>query len=81
MRRTEEQTLMRSLKSCGGLTRGRKFDHVQQNLFVFSQCLCAEVNEAIEKLDKAKYCQSEQHKRETGQSRVRRETDDCQKVE
>ena len=50
-----EQTLMRSLKSVGGLTPGKGFDDIQKNIFIFSRPICAEVNEAVEKLTNAVY--------------------------
>ena len=41
---------MRNLKSEGSLIRGRGFNNVQTNLFIFSYQLCAEITDAIEKL-------------------------------
>ena len=45
-----EETFMRNLKSEGSLIRGRGFNNVQINLFIFSYQLCAEITDAIEKL-------------------------------
>ena len=76
-----EQTLMRSLESCGGLTHGRDFNQIQRNMFVFSKPICAEVNESIEKLSKTNLTTSDQHSKETGTSRMKRDGDDYQKIE
>ena len=57
-----EQTLMRDLKSEGGSTRGRGFNSVQRNLFVFSHPLCAEVTDAIEKLSSCSFVPSTEMK-------------------
>ena len=76
-----EQTLMRSLKSCGGLTHGMDFNQVQRNLFVFSLPVFAQINEVFENLTQATFKQSEQHSKEIGKSRIARDTVDCLKVE
>ena len=76
-----EQTLMRSLKSCGGLTHGRDFNQVQRNLFVFSRPMCAQINEVFENMKNASFKQSCQQSKEIGASRIARDTVDCQKVE
>ena len=76
-----EQTLMRDLKSEGGLTRGRGFNSVQRNLFVFSRPLCAEVTDTIEKLSSCSFVPSTEMKEGSGNSRMVRENDDCKKLQ
>ena len=43
-----EQVLMKSLKSTGGLTRGRGMDEIQRLTWLFSSPKCAEVNNAMQ---------------------------------
>ena len=66
-----EQTLTRNLKSVGGLTRGKGFDDIQKNIFIFSRPIC-EVNEAVEKLNNAVYITSLTND-ETGKVRIARD--------
>ena len=42
-----EQVLMRSLKTTGGLTRGRGMEESQRITWVLSNPICAEVNNAL----------------------------------
>ena len=57
-----EQTLMRSLKSAGGFTRGTGFEDVQRHIYVLPRPSCAEVSTSIEELTDTKYISSDQHK-------------------
>ena len=68
-----EQTLMRSLKSAGGLKRGTGFKVVQCNAYLFSPAACAEISAAVQKLTgKLYYSTSEQHK-DMSATRIARE--------
>ena len=68
-----EQVLMRSMKTSGGLTRGRGMTEQQRITWLLA--MPAEVNRAIQELSGAKYSTNEQNK-ETGKSRQRRDMKD-----
>ena len=55
-----EQVLMRSMKTSGGLTRGRGMTETQQLIWLMSHPLCAEVNSAMQQLTNINYNTSEQ---------------------
>ena len=74
-----EQCLMRSLKSTGGLTRGRGFSETQRLLWVLSMQACAEINSSMQQLTNVKYSTSEQHKEAT-YAKVKRDAEDTQEV-
>ena len=74
-----EQCLMRSLKTTGGLTRGRGFSETQRLLWVLSMPACAEINSSMQQLTDIKYATSEQHK-EAMSARVVRDAKDTQEV-
>ena len=57
-----EQVLMRSVKSQGGLTRGRGMNEIQRLLWLLSMPACAQVNLAMQTLTGVRYESSEQHK-------------------
>lgn len=57
-----EQVLMRTLKSTGGLTRGRGMEEAQRTRWLLAMPACASVNESMQNLTGAHYCTSEQHK-------------------
>jgi len=57
-----EQVLMRSLKTTGGLTRGRGMTETQQLVWCMSRPVCAEVNNAMQQLTSVTYSTNEQHK-------------------
>lgn len=59
---TIEQTLMRSIKSQGGMTRGRGMDEKQRLIWVQSMPECIEINNAMQHLTDQHYETSEQHK-------------------
>ena len=70
-----EQTLMRSVKSTGGLTRGTGFGVEQRNVYLFSKPACAEISSKIQDFIGVKFVSSDQH-RSAGYSRVQRDNTD-----
>jgi hypothetical protein len=73
-----EQTLMRSIKSSGGLTRGQGFKENVRHLWVSSIIYTAAVHEAMSSLSGVKASSSEQHA-EMGFKRRLRDYQDCEK--
>ncbi|CAG2238772.1 unnamed protein product [Mytilus edulis] len=69
-----EQVLMRSLKTTGGMTRGRGMSEGQRAQWILSMPDCAEMNNALQEFTGVNYGTSDQHK-EGGESRRSR---DCQ---
>ena len=67
-----ERVLMRSMKTSGGLTRGRGMTVQQRLTWLLAMPACAEVNRAMQEMSGAKYSTNEQNK-ETGKSRQRRD--------
>ena len=57
-----EQTLMQSLKTSGGLTRGRGMDEIQCLIWIMSKPAFSEVNDVIQNLTSVSYTTSDQHK-------------------
>jgi len=57
-----EQTLMRTMKTTGGLPRGRGIAESQRTQWLLSMPACSTVNAAIQKLTEADYVTSDQHK-------------------
>ena len=74
-----EQTLMRNLKSTGGLTRGTGFKVVQRNVYLFSRPACAEISVAIQELTGKLYSTSEQHK-DMSATQIPRDNEECEKL-
>ena len=70
-----EQVLIRSMKTSGGLTRGRGMTEQQRLTWLRATPACAEVNRAMQGLSGAKYSTNEQNK-ETGKPRQRRDMTD-----
>lgn len=70
-----EQILMRSLKTIGGLTRGRGMSEYQRSLWLLSSPICAEITQSLQILTEVNYSTSEQHK-ETSKSRQERDHKD-----
>ena len=70
---------MRSLKTTGGLTRGRGFSETQCVLWGLSIPACAEITSSMQQLTNVKYSTSEQHKEAT-YARVERDAKDTQEV-
>lgn len=74
-----EQSLMRSLKCTGGLTRGNGMSPVQRTIWLLSMPVCAEYNAAMQDLTVVHYDSSEQCK-DTFKSRRLRDSADTIKV-
>ena len=74
-----EQVLMRSMKTSGGLTRGRGMTERQRLVWLMSILSCAEVNNAMQHLTGVMYQTSEQHK-ETTKARQKRDYKDTDEL-
>jgi hypothetical protein len=74
-----EQTLMKSLKSTGGLTRGSGMSDEQRALWVLSSPVCSEYNHAMEDFNKRAFSTSVQHKEMSG-ARMKRDQADLAKI-
>ncbi|PIK60573.1 hypothetical protein BSL78_02509 [Apostichopus japonicus] len=70
-----EQVLMRSVKTDGGLTRGKGMTENQRLVWVLSMPACASTNEAMQKLSGVSYETSDQHK-DTSAARQARDVSD-----
>ena len=57
-----EQVMMRSLKSSGGLTRGRGMTEDQRLVWLLSMTACVEINQAMQELSEVNYNTGEQNK-------------------
>jgi len=57
-----EQVLMRSLKTTGGLTRGRGMTELQRHIWYLSRPVCAEIMNAMQQQTNVALETSEQHK-------------------
>lgn len=66
-----EQELMRSLKTSGGLTRGRGMTERQRVIWLLSMLACAEMNRAMLELTSVSYSIEEQNKDMTKSRQVR----------
>ena len=74
-----EQTLMRSLKSTGGLTRGSGMTEEQRSLWTMSMPITSEYNSAMQEFTNLSYTTSEQHK-ESMEARIKRDMSDLTKI-
>ena len=74
-----EQTMMRSIKSLGGLTRGRGMNESVRNLWVATLHSCGEIEQTMRTVTETNRQTSEQHV-ELGVSRSRRDHADLMKV-
>ena len=74
-----EQTLMRSLKTSGGLTRGSGMTEEQRALWIMSAPITAEYNKAMQKLNSLSYTTCEQHK-DLSKARLKRDNMDLEKL-
>ena len=72
-----EQVLMRTMKTSGGLTRGRGMSEQQRLIWLLSMPACAEVNRAMQELTGVSYNSGEQNKDMT-QARQARDWKDTQ---
>ena len=70
-----EQSFMRSLKSVGGLTRGRGLTEIQRSIWTLSRPSTSELNAAMQKLCGTQFETSEQHKESTPSMQKRDEKD------
>ena len=74
-----EQELMRSLKSSGGMTRGRGMTELQRAKYILSTPSCSKMKCALESLTKVTYKSSEQHQA-SRPSRINRDYTDAAKI-
>ena len=74
-----EQCLMRSLKTSGGLTRGRGLTETQRLIWILSTPSCAEINSAMQNFTGVTFTTSEQHK-ETSHARMTKDHSDIQEL-
>lgn len=72
---TIEQILMRSIKSSGGLTRGRGIGEAQRAQWILSMPACADYNSAMQELTGVGHFTSDQHK-EASHARKERDRKD-----
>ena len=74
-----EQTLMRSLKTAGGLTRGSGMSEHQRALWTQSVPVSSSYSDAMQVFTNRSFATSEQHK-ETATSRMKRYREDLEKI-
>ena len=74
-----EQVLMRSIKTNGGLKRGRGMAEMQRLVWLLSKPACADITHSMQELTEVCCNTSEQHKDST-QSRIKRYTEDTYKI-
>ena len=74
-----ESTLMRSLKTSGGLTRGSGMNEEQRSLWTMSTPITSQYNDAMQEFNHLSYTTSEQHKEST-ESRINRDSSDLSKI-
>ena len=74
-----EQVMMRSIKSRGGLTRGRGMTETVRLVWIHSMHRCGDIHNAMTVLTGAQHRTSEQHI-ELGESRIRRDNADLEKI-
>ena len=77
---TIEQVMMRSIKSRGGLTRGRGVTETVHLQWIYSMHKCAGIHDAMTSMTNAKHQTSEQHM-ELGTSRSNRDFADLHNVQ
>jgi len=76
---TIEQVMMRSIKSRGGLTRGKGFTGSVSVLWIYSMHACASYHNELSSLTGVQHTTSDQHK-ELGKSRLTRDFNDLQQL-
>nr|XP_055038535.1 uncharacterized protein LOC129426304 [Misgurnus anguillicaudatus] len=74
-----EQTLMRSLKSSGGLTHGSEMTEEMRALWTMSTPITSEYNNPMQEFNDLTYTTSEQH-RESSEARMKRDHSDLEKI-
>lgn len=57
-----EQTLMRSIKTTGGMTRGKGMSEQQRAQWLLSMPACSGINSAMQRVENLQYGTSNQHK-------------------
>ena len=72
---------MRSMKTSGGLTRGRGMTETQRLVLLMAHPVCAEVNNAMQQLTDVQYNTREQHKYLTTARQGKDMTDLCELLE
>ena len=75
-----EQVMMRSVKSRGGLTRGRDFTEITRHQWVHAAHQCAAIHEAMTSLTRSALANSKQHV-EVDVSRKNRDVSDLSKIQ
>ena len=75
-----EQVLMRSVKSVGGLTRGRGMTEIQRAQWLLSMPACVEINNAMQEFTVYRIETSDQHK-ESKEARIERDINDRKSFE
>ena len=73
------QVLMRSIKTVGGLTQGKRMNDLQRAIWLLFTSAVAEVNRAMQEFTEVTYATSDQHK-EVSNSRIERDRNDSVKV-
>ena len=74
-----EQVLMRSVKTTGGLTRGRGMSETQRLVWLMSMPACADINNSMQNLTGTNFLTSEQHK-DTTKARQDRDQQDTNTI-
>ena len=74
-----EQILMKSVKTTGGLTRGKGMSEVQRLVWLMLRPSCLDINYAMQKFSLISYSTSDQHK-EAKPARVERDLKDISLV-
>ena len=75
-----EQTLMRSIKSTGGLTRGSGMTEEMRDTWILAAPASSDYNMAMQNFTGRSYATSEQHKEST-EARKTRDANDLEKIE
>lgn len=74
-----EQTLMRSMKSQGGITRRSGMTPSERNLWILSRPACAQVSHALEEFMEISNERTSQHK-DSFQARITKDWNDALKL-
>ena len=74
-----EQTLMRTMKNVGGITRGRSMTEEQRAVWLLSMPACSAINEAMQNFTRVKYVSSEQQK-DTTPAHIKKDMEDTTKL-
>lgn len=74
-----EQVLMKSVKTTGGLKRGRGMSEVQRLVWLMSRPVCLEINNAMQEFSSVPYSTRDQHKEATS-ARMERDLKDSQNL-